>query len=228
MSVAVWWGPFDLLRGELGSHVTALSPVWRATSSGSPASRMQAGVRERVQPLLGDAHALEGRAIRRRVFVRSTTYFDRESYFESVARVVRAGGWCSSRTPSSAAPNWLRRHEYWTTNIGWAHDYSRGGPAACFDLFRLEDISRHSAGFWKLSVAYSRLLAEGDPPRSSGNRDSAAYLDGGLRNLLLSFRKRSPRLDSRTSASTVRARGGRRAWCSSTCRRPTQWRTRPT
>ena len=153
----------------------------------------QAGVRERVQPLLGDAHALEGPARFDAAFsFDATTYFDRESYFASLARVVHGGGWVFIEDtflgrPELAAPF----NEYWTTNIGWAHDYVAAAVQYGFDLFRLEDISLHSAGFWKLSIAYTRLLAEARPASIRWQSAiHAAYLDGGLRNLLLSFRKR--------------------------------------
>jgi len=177
---------------EFGSHVTALSPVARHLEWVARFAQ-QAGVRERVQPLLGDAHALEGPARFDAAFsFDATTYFDRESYFASLARVVHGGGWVFIEDtflgrPELAAPF----NEYWTTNIGWAHDYVAAAVQHGFDLFRLEDISLHSAGFWKLSIAYTRLLAEARPASIRWQSAiHAAYLDGGLRNLLLSFRKR--------------------------------------
>ncbi|MCU1278426.1 MAG: hypothetical protein JWM53_1972, partial [bacterium] len=52
-------------------------------------------------------------------------------------------------------------------------------------------ISREAAGFWKLSVAYSRML-DGERAASIAwhSHMHDAYLDGGLRDLLLGFCKR--------------------------------------
>ena len=60
-----------------------------------------------------------------------------------------------------------------------------------FDLFRFEDVSRDAAGFWKLSVAYSRVLREERAASIAWQSTMFdAYLDGGLRDLLLGFRRR--------------------------------------
>jgi tocopherol O-methyltransferase len=180
------------LAMELGSSMTALSPVARHLEWVSRFA-LQAGVRVRVQPLLGDAHELSGPPrFDAALSFGATPYFDREGYFESLARAVRPGGWVFIEDTfigraELAAPF----NDYWTANLGWLHEYVAAAALHGFDLFRLEDVSREAAGFWKLSVAYSHVL-EGERQESIAwhSHMFAAYLDGGLRDLLLGFRKR--------------------------------------
>jgi cyclopropane fatty-acyl-phospholipid synthase-like methyltransferase len=180
------------LATELGSSVTALSPVARHLEWVSRFA-MQVGVRERVQPLLCDAHELTGPPrFDAALSFGATPYFDREGYFESLARAVRPGGWVFVEDTfigraELAAPF----NQYWTANLGWPHEYVAAAALHGFDLFRLEDISLEAAGFWKLSVAYTRMHSADRPASIAWHSHMyEAYLDGGLRDLLLSFRKR--------------------------------------
>ncbi|MDB4966811.1 MAG: Gamma-tocopherol methyltransferase [Myxococcales bacterium] len=180
------------LATELGSSMTALSPVARHLEWVSRFA-LQAGVRERVQPLLADAHELTGPPrFDAALSFGATPYFDREGYFESLARAVRPGGQVFIEDTfigraELAAPF----NEYWTANLGWLHEYVAAAALHGFDLLRLDDVSREAVGFWKLSVAYSRMLSAERPASIAWHSDMHdAYLDGGLRDLLLSFRKR--------------------------------------
>jgi len=145
MSVAVWVAPSILLRGRARQPRHRAQSGWRATSSGSPASRSRPACVSAYSRCLATLTHSRARAIRRpRFSFDATTYFDRESYFESGRTCVVPAVGCSSRTPSSAAPNWLRR----STSIGPPTSAGRTitSPRPCsmaFDLFRLEDISRH-------------------------------------------------------------------------------------
>ena len=182
---------------ELGARVTALSPVARHLRLVEELAE-RAGVSDRVTPLFGDAHDLEGPprfdAV---VSFGATTYFDRAVYFERLARLLHRGGWVFIEDtflgrPELAAPF----NDYWTSNIGWQTEYEQAAAGAGFDVVDARDVSVDAAGFWRLSVAYSRLLVgEGmGPARQSSIRWQSAiyeaYLDGGLRNLFLCFRLR--------------------------------------
>jgi tocopherol O-methyltransferase len=188
------------LAGEFGARVTALSPVARHLSWVRRFAD-EAGLGGRVVPQLGDAHALDG-AARFDVALSfgATTYFDRVVYFEGLARVVRPGGWVFIEDTflgraALAAPF----DAYWTSHIGWPGEYEAAATRSGFETVAMEDVSRDASGFWKLSVAYSRILLDGDSAEEAAARRASiewqsqiheAYLDGGLRNLLLSFRRR--------------------------------------
>ena len=180
------------LASELGSTMTSLSPVARHLEH-TVRFAQEVGVRERVQPLLGDAHELVGPPrFDAALSLGATPYFDREGYFESLARALRPGGCVFIEDTfigraELAAPF----NEYWTASLGWLHDYVAAAALHGFDLFRFEDVSRDAAGFWKLSVAYSRVLCEERAASIAWQSTMFdAYLDGGLRDLLLGFRRR--------------------------------------
>jgi len=180
------------LAAEYGARVTALSPVRRHLIHVARLAR-KAAVADRVTPLYGDAHALEGPPrFDAALSFGATTYFDRQEYFRSLARVVRRGGHVFIEDTFLGRPELAEPFNvYWTSNIGWSSEYERAASAAGFEALAVEDVSRDAAGFWKLSVAYSRMLL--DDRRDSIAWQSAiydAYLDGGLRNLFMTFRLR--------------------------------------
>ena len=182
---------------EFGATVTALSPVPRHLALVSEFAR-QAGVADRVSTSLGDAHEIDGPARYDAVVsFGATTYFDRAVYFDRLARAVRPGG-CVFIEDTFLGRDELAApfHDYWTSNIGWQDEYERAARTAGFETLEARDVSAQAAGFWRLSVEYTRhLTREKSRPaqRSSIEWQSAiydAYLDGGLRNLFLSFRRR--------------------------------------
>ena len=182
---------------EFGASLTALSPVARHLVCVEAFAR-DAGLSARVQPLLGDAHELHGSprfdAV---VSFGATTYFDRAEYFRGLARIVRPGGWVFIEDTflgraELAAPF----NDYWTSNIGWHREYEAAAQQNGFELVDVRDVSIETAGFWRLSVAYTKVLMQTEPgsaPRHQSIRWQSAiyeaYLDGGLRNLFLSFRR---------------------------------------
>jgi cyclopropane fatty-acyl-phospholipid synthase-like methyltransferase len=179
---------------ERNAIVTALSPVPRHLEWVERFAR-QAGVGERVIPLYGDAHELDGPPrFDAALSFGATTYFDRTRYFERLARVVRPKGWVFIEDtflgrPELAAPF----NQYWTSNIGWPREYEEAAARSGFTLTESVDVSREAAGFWRLSVAYSELQKDErriDESVGWQSRIHRAYLDGGLRNLLLSFQLR--------------------------------------
>jgi tocopherol O-methyltransferase len=179
------------LAEQFGARVTALSPVARHLDIVARFAE-QAGVSKRVTPWLGDAHALDGPPrFDAALSFGATTYFDRFSYFAGLARVVRPGGYVFIEDtflgrPELAAPF----NAYWTSDIGWPGEYEEAATRAGFAEVACQDVSREAAGFWRLSVAYSEKLAsERSASIAWQSQIYGAYLDGGLRNLLLSFRR---------------------------------------
>jgi SAM-dependent methyltransferase len=182
------------LAAHYGARVTALSPVARHLEWVQRFAH-QAGLGARVTPELGDAHALFGTArFDAALSFGATTYFDRDAYFGELARVVRPGG------SVFIEDTFLGRAElaapfdaYWTSHIGWPRQYEEAAARHGFSTVAIEDVSRDASGFWRLSVAYTRMLDDAAARMESIEWQSQihqAYLDGGLRNLLLAFRRR--------------------------------------
>lgn len=180
------------LATELGARVTALSPVPRHLTWVERFAA-QAGVGDRVTPLCADVHTLDGPArFGAALSFGATTYFDRAVYFERLSRAIHPGGWVFMEDtflgrPELAAPF----NDYWTSNVGWPAEYEAAARASGFTLVDQQDVTRDAAGFWRLSVAYTeRLHPTRHPSITWQSQIYRAYLDGGLRNLLLAFQLR--------------------------------------
>jgi tocopherol O-methyltransferase len=215
------WDAARTLRGELldvgcglggsclyfaqrfGARVTGLTPIpghvpWIRHFAA------QSGLSGLVSVELGDAHTVPGENCFDAAFsLGASNYFDRLVWFRRLAGLLRAGGRvCIEDTllldERMAAPF----NAYWISNIGRREEYLDAAAAAGFELVRIDDVTAEAAGFWRLSVAHSRLLLEGrrlaeEDQRARRrsiewqDRFHEAYVAREVENLLLCFKKRS-------------------------------------
>lgn len=120
----------------------------------------QAGVSDKVMPILGDAHEVPGDQIfDAAVAIESSCYLDRESWFHHLAHRVRPGGFvfiadCFALSDDIREPF----DAYWLTKIGALSEYRRAAEASGFKMEGLLDLTSRTALFWKFSISYSRRL----------------------------------------------------------------------
>jgi tocopherol O-methyltransferase len=188
------------VAAERDARVVALTPVPRHQSIVERLAA-EAKLADRVEVIVGDAHDLSAVGqIDGVMAMGASNYFNRDTWFAELARVLPPGGLvCVEDTfvvrPSLRAPF----NEYWSSNIGAFPEYETAAARHGFELLGETDVSHEAAGFWALSVAYSeRLLAEERPVDVTKRRRSIAwqsavydaYLDGGFLNLLVCWRRR--------------------------------------
>jgi tocopherol O-methyltransferase len=215
------WNADEHLRGELldvgcglggsclyfaerfGARVTGLTPIPSHVPIVDRFAR-EAGVGSLVAATLGDAHTFPGEARFDAAFsFGASNYFDRAVWFRRLAGLVRSRGQVCIEDTFLVRPEMAAAfNAYWISNIGTREEYVAAAEAAGFELMRLDDVTSEAAGFWRLSVAHSRLLLESEtltPAEVEARRRSidwqsrfySAYLDRGVENLLLRFRKRA-------------------------------------
>ena len=187
---------------EYGARVTA---VTIASEHIQPirAFAAQAGVTDRVEPLLSDCCDVPtGRRYDGAVAMESACYFPRWKWFRRLAELIRPGGFVCIEDTFLGLPEWKAPFdEYWHTDIAPVDEYVSAARAAGFILDRAEDVSHLTAPFWLQSIAWSeRALASGDLPeeerarlRSSidaHHRYHGAWKGGGVDVQLLRFRHR--------------------------------------
>jgi tocopherol O-methyltransferase len=187
------------LAEKLGTRVTALTPVpGHVTEVARLAA--QAGLAGRVRALRGDAHALEGLGrFDAALALGATNYFDRPRFFAGLATLLPAGGRLHIEDTFLGRPELAPPfNDYWSSNVGWLDDYDAAAARSGFVRVGLEDVTRAAAGFWRLSVAYSELLLAAGREDPGERRRSIrwqqaiydAYLDGGFRDLLVTYERR--------------------------------------
>jgi tocopherol O-methyltransferase len=181
-----------------GARVTGLTPVPGHLPLIARFAA-EAGVSDRIAVEQGDAHTMPGEARFDAAYAfGAANYFDRARWFRRLRTLLRPGGrvfiedtlWTR---PELAAPF----NAYWLSNMGNPDEYVASARAAGFALVRLDDVTRDAAGFWRVSLAYSKALLERDlsPAEQASRRRSVAWtsrfyeghLDGGYRNLLFHF-----------------------------------------
>jgi len=160
----------------------------------------QAGVAGRVTPLLCDAAEVPGaRLYDAAVAIESSCYLDRAAWFRCLARVLRPGAPvfvldCFLGRPDVAAFFDAR----WNTRIGTLEEYEEAAAAAGFTLSDVEVLNPETAGFWPLSLAWARRLAQSDPAHREAQARAfeahtllhQGWLDEGIRHLRLTCRRR--------------------------------------
>lgn len=145
------------LAQEYGSHVFALTNV---PSHIELIERfaIQAGVADKVTPILGDACAVPGSQIfDAAVAIESSCYLDREAWFQHMAQRVRSEGKvfiadCFAMSDEIREPF----NSYWLTRIGTLEEYERASRAAGFTVEGMLDLTSKTARFWEFSIFYSR------------------------------------------------------------------------
>lgn len=137
----------------------------------------QAGVADRVTPVLRDVHDLdETHAYDAAYANESSGYTDPTRLFEVVARALRPGGWFGIQE------HFAVRHEprafidgYYRTRLGMREEYLTAAAAAGFELERDEDVTDRVAEFWVQSMAWNtaeldRLQAGATPAAWTAER----------------------------------------------------------
>lgn len=150
-------GSSIFLAQEYGSHVYALTNV---PSHIELIERFanQAGVADKVTPILGDACALPGdQKFDAAVAIESSCYLDRKAWFQHLAQRVRSEGQvfiadCFAMSDEIREPF----NGYWLTQIGTLEEYERASRAAGFKVEGMLDLTSRTARFWEFSIFYSR------------------------------------------------------------------------
>lgn len=162
----------------------------------------QAGVESQVMPLLCDASTVPGEGcFDAAIAIESSSLFPRRPWFRCLARLLRPAG----RVFISDC--FLERSEYeepfnhhWSGQIGTVEEYVDAARECHFRLETIEDISFRTATFWTTTLALIRAEANEarrDPSRRRIIDESLrthslmrqGLLDGGFRQLLMSFAK---------------------------------------
>lgn len=132
----------------------------------------QAGVADRVTPLLGDIHDLNATRKYDAAYANeSSGYMDRERLFQVVAGALKPGGWFGIQEHFICRPEWTEFIDgYYKTRLGTLTEYITAAEAAGFELEQDEDVTDRVAEFWVQSMAWN--TAELDRGERSGTPSS--------------------------------------------------------
>lgn len=152
-------GSSIFLAQEYGTQVFALTNV---PSHVELIERFayQAGVVDKVKPILGDACAIPGSQIfDAAVAIESSCYLDRKAWFQHLVQRVRSEGQvciadCFAMSDEIREPF----NSYWLTRIGTLEEYERASRAAGFTMEGMLDLTSKTGRFWEFSILYSRRI----------------------------------------------------------------------
>lgn len=135
----------------------------------------QAGVGDRVTPILADVHTFTAdRKYDAAYANESSGYMDRERLFHVVARSLRPGGWFGIQEHFICRPEWTEFIDgYYKTRLGTLTEYLTAAEAAGFELEQDEDVTDRVAEFWVQSMAWN--TAELDRIERAGACAPAAW-----------------------------------------------------
>ncbi len=186
---------------RFGARVTGITPIPGHVGWVNRFAH-EAGLDQRVRAELGDAHAIPGHDRFDAAYAfGAVNYFDRPLWFERLLELLRPGAHvCIEDTLFIDRAMAVPFNEYWLSNMGTRDDYISAARASGFELVRLDDVTGEATGFWRLSLAYSRMLLETSALTDEEIRERQrsiewqtrfhdAYANGGVENLLLMFRK---------------------------------------
>lgn len=132
----------------------------------------QAGVADRVEPILGDACAVPGEQVYDSVMaIESSCYLDRADWFRHLVERVQQGGRvfiadCYALSDEVREPF----DRYWLTRIGTVEEYTSTAEEEGFKMDGLLDLTSRTARFWELSTLYSRRLLGSQVPEREAER----------------------------------------------------------
>ncbi len=165
-------GSSIFLAQEYGAFVHALTNVpghvpWISLFSN------QAGVAERVKPVLGDACAIPGNQIYDAAMaIESSCYLDRAAWFRHLINRVHTGGHLFIADCFTSSDEVSRPFDrYWLTQIGSIREYMSTAEGVGFKVEGLLDLTSRTSRFWELSILYSRrLLRDFDESEQEADR----------------------------------------------------------
>lgn len=122
----------------------------------------EAGVGERVRPVLADACEVRAeQPFDAVVAMESSCYFPRERWFQHLSRVLRPGGVVCIEDTFLGLPDCREPFDrYWRTRIGPVAEYVRCAREAGFSLEVAVDLSEGTSEFWRQSIAWSQRTLE--------------------------------------------------------------------
>ncbi|MEX2980273.1 cyclopropane-fatty-acyl-phospholipid synthase family protein [Streptomyces sp. C36] len=152
---------------EYGCSVTAITVTAKHVPVMAELVR-QAGVEDKVTPVLGDIHDLrEEQTYDAAVAIESSGYMDRERLFSVVAKALKPGGWFGIQEHFLCRPEWTTFIDgYYKTRLGTLPEYISAAHSAGFTLEQDEDLTDRVAEFWVQSMAWT--TAELDRVEHSG------------------------------------------------------------
>jgi cyclopropane fatty-acyl-phospholipid synthase-like methyltransferase len=162
----------------------------------------QAGVESRVRPLLSDAVEVPGEGrFDAAVAMDSACHFSRKEWFRRLAALLRSGGHvfvadCFLERPEYQEP--FNRH--WCAQIGTIAEYLAAASEVGLREELVEDISRRTENFWRMTLSLVRAEAR---EKGLSFSETAKFqeslrvhtlmrqglIEGGLRYALMSFSK---------------------------------------
>jgi tocopherol O-methyltransferase len=190
---ALYWAEKSLAR------VTAVTIVQEHLPLVAEFAR-QARVADRVSLRLCDACEIEGEAqYDVAVAMEAACYFDRQRWFEGLARVLKPQSIVCVEDVFVADPIWKAPFDaYWRTDIGTLREYGEAALAAGFRLDVCADLTGRSAEFWRHSRAWTAatLRADGLTPEQRARAEQSlawheqlgqAWTSRGIQNWALRF-----------------------------------------
>jgi tocopherol O-methyltransferase len=193
---------------EYGACVTALTCVPAHAELVARFAR-QAGVADRVRPLVCDACHAPGRQMYDAIVaVDSSGYLPRRAWFERAEELLRPGGCvfiidCFLQRPSYAE----FFNEHWRTRIGALDEYCEAARSSGLGLNAVVDVTERTVNFWTTTLALinlEALEATADQGRMSTSRRAHASVrdglaNGGFRYSMLAFEKTVRKIRTRRS-----------------------------
>jgi tocopherol O-methyltransferase len=160
----------------------------------------QAGVGDRVVPLLCDALSVPGEACFDAVVaIDSSSSFPREIWFQRLARLLRRGGRVFIFDCFLVSAEYEELfNSHWCALIGTLEEYFSAASRARFTLEMFEDVSERAVQFWTTTLALMRSEMHDRSPSELGTCKSEESLrahalmreglsNGGLRHAFMSF-----------------------------------------
>lgn len=186
---------------EFGAQVTAVTCVPSHVEWVAHFAR-QAGVADRVNPLLCDALEIPGQScFDAAVAVDSSCHMPREALFSRLASLLRPGGRVFLTDLFLVRPAYAELfNRHWHVQIGTIEEYQTAARLAGLRAVSTEDISQRVQYFWAMTYSLIQAEAQGkklthseaakfNEALQTHDQVRQGLANGGYRYALMSFRK---------------------------------------
>lgn len=122
----------------------------------------QACVDDKVLPVLGDACSVPGKKqFDAGVAIEVSCYLDREAWFKHLEQRIKKTGYLFI-ADCFTENNTVRElfNDYWMTDQGSLEEYIKYSEMAGFRLEDIEDLTKQTEAFWRISIAFSRKILD--------------------------------------------------------------------